>query len=72
MTKLEELTHPNSCLARASDDEMIFVLLSRDVCAPLAIRAWAEARVVCGKNRRGDLQIVEALAAAERMEDQRG
>jgi hypothetical protein len=70
MRKKDELTNPNSCLNRARDDEMIFVLLARDVSAPVAIRAWARDRVATGKNSYGDPQIVEALACAAKMEDQ--
>lgn len=71
MIKREELSNPKSCMSRAKDDEMTFVLLGRDVAAPAAIRSWAAERVRLGKNWIGDPQIVEALACAERMEEQR-
>jgi hypothetical protein len=70
MVKSEELQHSSSCLNRADADEMVFVLLARDICAPVAIRAWVEARIACGKNQRTDGQIIEALQCAERMQEQ--
>lgn len=60
MRKRDELTDPGSCLNRARDDEWLFVLLGRDISAPFAVRAWVEHRIASGKNRRDDLQIVEA------------
>lgn len=71
MIKREELTNPDSCMSRAMDDEMTFVLLSRDVCAPETIRFWCESRISAGKNTPNDPQITEALACAKRMEWQR-
>lgn len=68
MKKRDELTSQNSCMSKARDDEMTFVLLARDACAPVTIRMWVEARVLTGKNGRNDPQIVEALAAADEME----
>jgi hypothetical protein len=64
MLKRDELTDPNSCLNRAADDEMIFVLLARDVATPHAIREWGLERVLRGKNQPEDAQIVEALQCA--------
>jgi hypothetical protein len=57
-----------SCMARAHPKEMVFVLLSRDAAAPLAIRVWAEQRIILGKNVASDSQILEALACANTME----
>ena len=71
MIKREELTNPSSCMSRAKDDEMTFVLLSRDACAPDTIRAWVGFRVAMGKNTYDDPQIQEALQCAEKMEQQR-
>lgn len=67
MRKREELTNPNSCMSRAQDDEMTFVLLGRDPAAPVAIKAWAHERVRIGKNVRDDGQILEALQCAATM-----
>lgn len=70
MRKSLELTSVDSCLNRALPEEYIFVMLARDIAAPAAIRAWCEARIVAGKNHRGDAQISEALRLAEKMEAQ--
>ena len=68
MRKRDELTDPSSCLNRALDDEMTFVLLGRDITAPMTIRDWAAQRIAQGKNTRDDAQIREALACAAAME----
>ena len=68
MIKSEELTNPKSCMSRARDDEMTFVLLGRDAAAPVAIRAWCDERIRLGKNTKDDAQIIEAYACATRME----
>lgn len=60
MRKRDELTDPTSCMSRARDDEMTFVLLGRDRAAPAAVRAWIEERVRLGKNTRADAQILDA------------
>jgi hypothetical protein len=56
------------CMAKAFPDEPTFVLLGRDRCAPVAIRAWIEARILSGKNTRNDAQISEALQLIGMME----
>lgn len=71
MRKRDELTDSNSCMSRAREDEMTFVLLGRDAAAPMTIRLWVEARLILKKNKRDDPQIVEALACAEAMEKDR-
>lgn len=40
MQKLEELKH--GCIAKAADDELVFVLRAQDAIAPATIRFWAE------------------------------
>ncbi len=60
MLKRDELTNPASCMSRAADDEMTFVLLGRDAAAPAAIRAWIDERIRLGKNTATDKQIIEA------------
>jgi hypothetical protein len=70
MKKSRELNDPGSCLNRARDNEIIFVLLARDAAAPAAIRAWAGERMRLGKNRLSDPQILEALSCADAMEAQ--
>jgi hypothetical protein len=71
MIKREELTNPKSCMSRAKDDEMTFVLLARDEAAPYAIREWAKMRVHLGKNTWEDQQIDEALKCAVIMQHSR-
>lgn len=71
MIKREELANPQSCMNRATDDEMTFVLLARDPAAPLAIRCWVAERIGLGKNTADDQQIVEAMECARKMEQQR-
>lgn len=71
MRKRDELTNPESCMSRARDDEMTFVLLGRDFAAPVAIRAWIKERIRLGKNRRGDPQLVEAEQCAIAMDADR-
>ena len=68
MIKSKELTDPKSCMSRAKDDEMTFVLLARDAAAPFAIRAWAQERIRLGKNKIEDTQIIDALWCADAME----
>jgi hypothetical protein len=68
MIKREELSNPNSCMSRAKDDEMIFVLLGRDAAAPHAIREWVRERIRLGKNAWSDGQIIEALTCANKIE----
>lgn len=68
MLKRQELTDPKSCMSRAADDEMTFVLLGRDAAAAATVRFWVERRVELGKNLPTDAQIVEALHSADVME----
>lgn len=60
MRKREELSNPESCMSRAKDDEMTFVLLGRDIAATVAVQAWIDERIRVGKNGRDDMQIAEA------------
>lgn len=71
MIKADEISIPESCLSKARDDEMLFVLISRDEAAPDTIMDWCRRRVFLGKNKRDDPQIIEAIACAERMRHQR-
>lgn len=68
MHKRDELMDAQSCFRRARADELLFVLLGRDVAAPATIRFWCEERVRLGKNQADDAQIAEALAVAREME----
>lgn len=71
MIKVLELSDPNSCLNKARKDELVFVLLGRDTAAPFAIRQWATERVLSGKNKWTDAQIIEAMETADAMERNR-
>ena len=71
MLKRDELRRPDSCLARAGDDERIFVLLSRDPAAPATIRSWVAERLASGKNHLDDGQVAMALDCANRMARER-
>lgn len=70
MRKRDELTKTHTCMASAHPNEMVFVLLGRDLAAPATIRAWVDMRIFLGKNAITDDQIVEALACAKTMEDE--
>jgi len=72
MKKREELSNPKSCMSRAGDDELTFVLLARDQAAPQTIRYWCYERIRLAKNKLDDPQIQEALECARAMEEQRG
>jgi hypothetical protein len=63
--KIQELLDPSSCMSRALDDEMTFVLLGRDRAAPAAIRAWIAERIRLGLNQPDDTQITGAVAVAK-------
>jgi hypothetical protein len=67
MLKTYEATNHDSCWNRARNDELVFVLLGRDVAAPAAIRAWIRERIRTGKNQPDDAQIAEAFACANAM-----
>lgn len=71
MRKQYELTNPKSCMSKAREDEMTFVLLGRDPAAPSTIRYWAGRRVDLGLNRPEDEKLAEAKKCAEIMEAER-
>ena len=54
MIKATEKADGRSCWNRAENNEMVFVLLGRDVAAPEAIRAWIRERIKLGKNKPDD------------------
>lgn len=68
MRKEDELTGEHTCMRHAHDKEMVFVLLSRDAAAPVAVRAWVAERLRLGKNAQTDEQITSALECARVME----
>lgn len=65
MVKFQEVADPNSCLNKAKDSELVFVLVERDAASPAAIRAWIAERIRLGLNRAGDNKLVEAERTAE-------
>ena len=71
MRKTFEVSDPNSCLNRAQNNELIFVLISRDAAAASTIRYWCQLRILMGKNKQEDIQIQEALNMATMMERER-
>lgn len=70
MFKRDETTLPDSCLNRADDDEMLFVLLARDKAAPNTIRFWIKERIRLGLNATGSPKMAQAEACAQRMEEE--
>lgn len=68
MRKHEEISNPNSCFNKASDQELLFVLLERDKAAPATIRFWAEERIRRGLNSINDEQITRALQISSTIE----
>lgn len=71
MTKIDEVSSFESCLNKAKDNEMLFVLRAHDITAPIVIRHWVDERIRLGKNKVGDPELVDALKCAAIMEDQR-
>lgn len=65
MKKSTEILSPTSCLSKARDDELIFVLLERDKTAAEVVRYWCTLRVKHKLNTWKDHKIREALAWAE-------
>ncbi len=61
MTKADEIANPASCFNKASDNELIFVLLARDKAAPAAIAKWMDERIRRGLNKPDDMQIKSAF-----------
>ncbi len=71
MRKYDELAEAESCLNKADDRELLFVLRGKDIASPATIRFWCEERIRLGKNTSEDLQIKLALIDAEAMEVER-
>lgn len=68
MLKTEEMENSHSCLSKANNDEMLFVLLGRDIASPATIRFWVAERIRLGKNQPSDRQILEAENCAAYIE----
>ena len=71
MRKISEIKESQSCLNKARDNEMLFVLLGRDKAAPFVIRMWVQMRITLGLNLLEDEKIQEALNCADVMERER-
>lgn len=63
MRKEDELSKEHTCMQHAHAKEMVFVLLSRDVAAPVAVRAWIAERLRLGKNTEADAQRIRKNVA---------
>ena len=72
MTKADERDNPDSTWNRTADDEPIFILCARDVCAPLTVLDWVErasrAGVAMGKLR----EAFEQAIAMQKRQAERG
>lgn len=68
MRKDHEKNNPESCWNKATENEMMFVLLQRDLAAPATIRFWVQERIRLGKNHGMNAQIQEAIMCARFME----
>lgn len=64
MIKRDEIANPNSCLNKAADDEMLFVLREKDEAMAATIEFWANERLKLGLNWESDSKITEARATA--------
>jgi hypothetical protein len=61
MLKKDEIADPKSCLNKAADDEMLFVIREKDPCAIATVLAWINYRIESGKNTNSDAKIIEAM-----------
>lgn len=60
MIKCIELSDPKSCLNKAEQNEMIFVLRAKDPAAAATVRAWIKERISMGLNEYTDPKIQDA------------
>ncbi len=67
MIKSEELSNPNSCLNKAKDDEILFVILDRDLAFAGTILYWIEKRIQLGLNKRDDLKMIETANCVQKV-----
>ena len=68
MLKREELSRPDSCLNKAGDDELIFVLRAKEPAAVYAVRAWIARRLEMVLNFDDDPKIIDAYEWVRRAE----
>lgn len=71
MRKRDELANLTSCLNKAAAFEWLFVILARDEAGPATVRFWVAERIRLGLNQATDTKMVEALEAADFMDQQR-
>lgn len=69
MRKKDEVADPNSCLNKAKDDDILFVLKDTDQAMVDTVLYWIKRRIELGLNQQGDAKMTEAaqLANAVRM-----
>ena len=68
MLKRLEISDPTSCLNKAAENELIFVLLERDAAAAATVRFWIQERIRLAKNKPGDPKLREAEQWAAQVE----
>jgi len=56
------------CLAKAEDDEPLFILLARDPIAPAMVRLWADAAAASAKTEKDSAKAENAALIADKME----
>jgi hypothetical protein len=67
--KIEEIMNPKSCLNKAAEDELIFVLRANDPAMADTIRSWVTIRVQRKLNKLTDVRIVEAIKLANLVDE---
>ncbi len=65
MIKRDEVRRPDSCLNRAREDEIVFVLLGRDMTTPITILKWAMERIKISKSAVDSDEIKDAVRMAD-------
>lgn len=71
MLKEAELSNPNSCINKAGEGEMVFVLRAKDPVSPGLIEEWIQRRIDTGLNGPLDEKIQEAYRCASIMREQK-
>jgi hypothetical protein len=69
MLKKDELTEPNSCLNKAHDNEMLFVILERDPAAADTVRYWMQKRIELGLDTNDSPKLLTAASIVQRFEE---
>lgn len=71
MIKANEVSNPNSCLNKAHEKELIFVIREADAAAADTIAFWIKRRMELGLNDEGDDKLYEAKKWIEQVGDRR-